>query len=75
VVGRLGWVGSWVFLRTDLDRSGAWGKKKENKETHLRGQSLGLGFIPSKNEKRDFLDGALGGTVSQKLYKSRFCNN
>jgi hypothetical protein len=25
------WVGSWVFLRTDLGRSGAWGKKKKKK--------------------------------------------
>jgi hypothetical protein len=43
------------------------GKEKgKKKETHLRGQSLGLGFIPSKNEKRDVLDGVLGRAVSQK---------
>jgi hypothetical protein len=36
-------------------------KKKKKKETHPRGQSLGLGFIPSKNPKGDVLDGALVG--------------
>jgi len=36
-------------------------RKEKKKETHPRGQSLGLGFIPSKNPKGDVLDGALVG--------------
>jgi hypothetical protein len=38
-------------------------KKERKKETHHRGQSLRLGFIPSKNPKGHVLDGALMGVT------------
>jgi len=44
------------------------GAKKREKKTHYRGQSLELGFIPSKTFGMGFLDGALVGVVSQKPY-------
>jgi hypothetical protein len=45
-------------------------KRKEKKtETHPRGESLGLGFIPSKKiHSWTFFDGAVVGDVSQRPY-------